>query len=161
MLLAAAGVGPTGGRAEGRATLTAVSVDPLTVFVYGTLRRGHPAHDAHLAGRIVGVWPARMAGLALHHGPGYPFATETGASPTDVAVGEVVELDPRRAVETMAGLDWWEDIDPVAPDRGLYVRVVRTAHLESGASRPAWVYLAGPGVALDPTTRIAGGEWRP
>lgn len=137
-----------------------MSVDPPAVFVYGTLRPGHPAHDHHLGGRIAGHEPATMAGLALHHGPGYPFATEVGARPTDLVVGEVVLLDPARAVSTLAGLDRWEDVDTVDPERGLYRRVVRPARTRSG-ERPAWVYVAGPTVALDPATRIPGGEWYP
>lgn len=136
-------------------------VDPLAVFVYGTLRPGHPAHDHHLVGRIAGHEPATMAGLALHHGPGYPFATTSGAGPGDLVVGDLVLLEPAAAAATLAGLDRWEDVDPVDPERGLYLRVVRPATTRSGGARPAWVYVAGPTVALDPATRIATGEWRP
>ncbi|MCC9704364.1 gamma-glutamylcyclotransferase [Streptomyces sp. MNU76] len=48
----------------------------LPVFVYGTLRPGEPNHDLFLRGRTAAEEPARMRGMALYDGPGYPYAVE-------------------------------------------------------------------------------------
>jgi gamma-glutamylcyclotransferase (GGCT)/AIG2-like uncharacterized protein YtfP len=48
----------------------------LPIFVYGTLRPGEPNHGLLLRGRTVAEEPARMRGMALYDGPGYPYAVE-------------------------------------------------------------------------------------
>jgi len=133
--------------------------DPTAVFVYGTLKRGQTAHDRFLAGRILAAEPATLPGIALHAGPGFPFATEDAVAAGVVAVGELVHVDPAQAEEVLADLDWWEEVDHLHPGSGLYIRVVRAARTTDGRRVPAWVYLAGPTVRLDPATRLPSGEW--
>ncbi|MFF5715560.1 gamma-glutamylcyclotransferase family protein [Streptomyces buecherae] len=57
----------------------------LPFFVYGTLRPGGRHHAWALRGRTRAQEPARMPGLALYEGPGYPYAVETGAVRSETA----------------------------------------------------------------------------
>lgn len=58
----------------------AASPERLPFFVYGTLRPGGRHHAWALRGRTRAQEPARMPGLALYEGPGYPYAVETGTA---------------------------------------------------------------------------------
>lgn len=131
----------------------------LPFFVYGTLRPGEPNHDLFLRGRMAHEEPARMTGLVLYDGPGYPYAVE---EPGGVVSGELVTARPEAYAELLAALDRLEDYAPGDP-RNLYERVLREAVRQSdGTPVRAWVYIAAPTVAARLRTRgtvIASGDW--
>ncbi|KUM81171.1 gamma-glutamylcyclotransferase family protein [Streptomyces curacoi] len=131
----------------------------LPFFVYGTLRPGEPNHDRFLRGRTAREEPARMTGLVLYDGPGYPYAVE---EPGSVVSGELVTARPEAYDELLDALDRLEDYAPGDP-HNLYERVVREAVRQSdGTPVPAWVYIAAFGVAARLRTRgpvIASGDW--
>ncbi|MFE9806016.1 gamma-glutamylcyclotransferase family protein [Streptomyces sp. NPDC005548] len=127
-------------------------------FVYGTLRPGERNHDLFLLGRTRSEEPARMTGLALHPGPGYPYAVE---EPGGTVTGDLVTALPGAYEELLAELDALEEYAPGDP-HNLYERVTRDVVLADGTAVPAWVYIAAPGVAarLRAGGRpIGSGEW--
>lgn len=136
-----------------------VSGPGLPFFVYGTLRPGEHNHDLFLRGRTSAERPARMQGLVLYPGPGYPYAVE---EPGAAVTGDLVTALPEAYGELLAELDALEEYVPGDP-RNLYERVARDVVLggESATVR-AWVYVAAPPVAarLRAGGRpIAAGEW--
>jgi len=129
-------------------------------FVYGTLRPGGANHTPALAARLAAVVPARMDGIVLHHGPGYPYALD--GAPGDTAHGALLLPGPDDHDEVLAALDHLEEYRPGDPG-SLYERVVRRARTAQGV-QDAWVYLAGPAVRHALRTggrRVAGGDWQP
>jgi gamma-glutamylcyclotransferase (GGCT)/AIG2-like uncharacterized protein YtfP len=134
----------------------------LPFFVYGTLRPGEPNHDLFLRGRTRTEEPARMRGMALYDGPGYPYAVEeTGGGGGDVS-GELVTARPESYDELLRVLDELEEYAPGDP-ANLYERVERAAILDDGTVVRAWVYVAAPTVAAGLRGRgklIEGGDWR-
>lgn len=145
----------------------------LPFFVYGTLRPGEPNHDLFLRGRTVTEEPARMPGMALYDGPGYPYAVENlgggggrstgGRSRGARAVsGETVTAHPQHYAELLCTLDQLEEYAPGDP-ANLYERVERPATLADGTVVRAWVYVAAPTVAAGLRARgrlIESGDWR-
>ncbi|MPY51897.1 gamma-glutamylcyclotransferase family protein [Streptomyces acidicola] len=131
----------------------------LPFFVYGTLRPGEHNHDHFLRGRTESEEPARMRGLVLYEGPGYPYAVEEA----DGAVaGEVVTARPEAYDELLRALDRLEDYVPGDP-RNLYDRVDREVTCADGTVLRAWVYVAAPAVAARLRTHgklIESGDWR-
>ncbi|WP_329283309.1 gamma-glutamylcyclotransferase family protein [Streptomyces sp. NBC_01451] len=132
----------------------------LPFFVYGTLRPGEPNHDRFLRGRTRSERPGRLTGAVLYDGPGYPYAV---AEPGGVVHGELVTALPEVYDELLAELDELEECVPGDP-RSLYERVARRVTLDAeGSAVSAWVYLAGPVVAVRLRARgslIKGGDWR-
>ena len=131
----------------------------LPFFVYGTLRPGERNHALFLRGRTVSERPARMPGLALHPGPGHPFAVE---EPGSAVAGDLVTALPAAYGELLALLDVLEEYTPGDP-RNLYERVARDAVLADGVAVRAWVYVAAPAPAARLRAAgqpIEGGEWR-
>ncbi|MGW1075102.1 gamma-glutamylcyclotransferase family protein [Streptomyces sp. NPDC002537] len=124
----------------------------LPVFVYGTLRPGHGNHGRFLRGRTVAEEPARMRGVVLFEGPGYPYAV---TDPEGEVRGEVVWLAPDRYDAVLASLDVLEGYAP-GGSANHYVRVVRTAAPERGGTVRVWVYLASEDVAR--RLRLRGGR---
>ncbi|MDT0572917.1 gamma-glutamylcyclotransferase family protein [Streptomyces sp. DSM 3412] len=154
----------------------------LPFFVYGTLRPGEPNHDLFLRGRTVAEEPARMRGMALYDGPGYPYAVESlgvgdgdgdgdgdgvvgageGRGGAGEVSGEIVAARPETYVELLRALDELEEYAPGDP-ANLYERVERTATLADGTVVRAWVYVAAPTVAAGLRARgklIESGDWR-
>ncbi|MEW2167992.1 gamma-glutamylcyclotransferase family protein [Streptomyces sp. NPDC007084] len=133
---------------------------PLPFFVYGTLRPGEHNHDRFLRGRTRSEEPARMPGLVLYPGPGYPYAVE---QPGGTVTGDLVTALPAAYAELLAELDTLEEYVPGDP-RNLYERVAREAvRTAGGATVRAWVYVASPPVAARLRTGgrpIQDGEWR-
>ncbi|WP_326582948.1 gamma-glutamylcyclotransferase [Streptomyces sp. NBC_00481] len=134
----------------------------LPFFVYGTLRPGEPNHDLFLRGRTRAEEPARMRGMTLYDGPGYPYAVEEiGGGGGDVS-GELVTARPESYDELLCTLDALEEYAPGDP-ANLYERVERAAILDDGTAVRAWVYVAAPAVAAGLRARgklIEGGDWR-
>lgn len=158
----------------------------LPFFVYGTLRPGEPNHDLFLRGRTVAEEPARMRGMALYDGPGYPYAVESlgdgdgdgggvgdgdgvgvvgageGRGGAGEVSGEIVAARPEAYVELLRTLDELEEYAPGDP-ANLYERVERPATLADGTVVRAWVYVAAPTVAAGLRARgklIESGDWR-
>ncbi|UGY91317.1 gamma-glutamylcyclotransferase family protein [Streptomyces gobiensis] len=132
--------------------------EQLPVFVYGTLRPGGSNYAWALRGRTACEEPARMRGLALYEGPGYPYAV----APAEGEVhGELVLPAPARYAEVLRVLDRLEGYAPGAPDN-LYERVTAEAVRPDGSTVRAWVYLAAAPLAdklRAAGTMIAGGDW--
>lgn len=147
----------------------------LPFFVYGTLRPGEPNHDLFLRGRTVAEEPARMRGMALYDGPGYPYAVESlgdgdgdgdgvgvGRGGAGEVSGEIVAARPETYAELLRTLDELEEYAPGDP-ANLYERVERPATLADGTVVRAWVYVAAPTVAAGLRARgklIESGDWR-
>ncbi|WP_328555685.1 gamma-glutamylcyclotransferase family protein [Streptomyces sp. NBC_00358] len=131
----------------------------LPFFVYGTLRPGEHNHDLFLRGRTRSEEPARMRGLSLYAGPGYPYAVE---EPGGVVSGELVTALSGAYRELLAALDELEEYTPGDP-RNLYERVVREAVRGDGRTAVrAWVYVAAPAVASRLRTDgkpVENGDW--
>ncbi|MBZ3900589.1 MULTISPECIES: gamma-glutamylcyclotransferase family protein [Streptomyces] len=139
----------------------------LPFFVYGTLRPGEVNHDLFLRGRTRTEEPARMYGMTLYDGPGYPYAVETGGAADGAAAragvsGELVTARPESYAELLRTLDELEEYAPDDP-ANLYERVAREAILADGTAVRAWVYVAAPHVAAGLRAGgkpIDGGDWR-
>ncbi|MER6009652.1 gamma-glutamylcyclotransferase family protein [Streptomyces bluensis] len=137
----------------------------LPFFVYGTLRPGEHNHDLFLRGRTESEEPARMRGLVLYDGPGYPYAVEEVEEVEEadgVVTGEVVTARPEAYDELLRALDRLEDYVPGDP-RNLYERVDREVTRTDGTVLRAWVYVAAPAVAARLRAHgklIESGDWR-
>ncbi|WP_393099064.1 gamma-glutamylcyclotransferase family protein [Streptomyces sp. LN325] len=139
--------------------MSVTNEERLPFFVYGTLRPGEHHHDLFLRGRTRSEQPARMRGIVLYDGPGYPYAVE---EPAGVVRGELVTALPEAYPELLGALDRLEEYVPGDP-RNLYERVVRDAARVDGTAARAWVYLAAPAVAARLRTHgrlVPGGDWR-
>ncbi|MDX3517467.1 gamma-glutamylcyclotransferase family protein [Streptomyces scabiei] len=136
----------------------------LPFFVYGTLRPGEVNHDLFLRGRTRAERSARMPGLTLYEGPGYPYAVEeTGDDHGGggAVTGALVTARPETYAELLRLLDELEEYAPGDP-ANLYERVERTAVLDDGTAVRAWVYVAAPAVAAGLRARgtpIEDGDW--
>lgn len=124
----------------------------LPVFVYGTLRPGSWNHDEWLAPWLAA--PCRADAVRrhrLHHLDGLPYVVASGCD-DDVVVGDLADLDGRRAREALAALDRLEDVEG-----GHYVRV---EVVTTGRER-AWMWVAGPLVRhrLVPSSVVGHGDW--
>ncbi|MBB1242845.1 gamma-glutamylcyclotransferase [Streptomyces durbertensis] len=129
----------------------------LPFFVYGTLRPGGRHHAWALRGRTVREEPARMAGLVLYQGPGYPYAV---AGEGEVR-GELVVPRPGEYEEVLRVLDELEEYRPGDP-ANVYERVAAEARPLVGGVERAWVYLAAAPLAARLRAEgvlIAGGDW--
>ncbi|MFF2994513.1 gamma-glutamylcyclotransferase family protein [Streptomyces sp. NPDC057950] len=139
--------------------MSVTNEERLPFFVYGTLRPGEHHHDLFLRGRTRSEQLARMRGIVLYDGPGYPYAVE---EPAGVVRGELVTALPEAYAELLGALDRLEEYVPGDP-RNLYERVVRDAARVDGTAARAWVYLAAPAVAARLRTHgrlLPGGDWR-
>ena len=99
------------------------------VFVYGTLRRGFCNHRYLRGSVLLGAGrTARPYGLYLKAGIPYLMANEARYP----VVGELYRVD----AATLAGLDRLEEHPHV------YERRPADIILDSGETRPAWIYFA-------------------
>ncbi|MFE7836552.1 gamma-glutamylcyclotransferase family protein [Streptomyces sp. NPDC057474] len=137
----------------------------LPFFVYGTLRPGEHNHDLFLRGRTRAEEPARMRGMALYDGPGYPYAVEEigeRARGGSAVSGELVTARPESYAELLRTLDELEEYTAGDP-ANLYERVEREATRDDGTVVRAWVYVAAPTVAAGLRAwgkLIESGDWR-
>jgi gamma-glutamylcyclotransferase (GGCT)/AIG2-like uncharacterized protein YtfP len=125
-------------------------LDPLPVFVYGTLRRGEAAaHHLPVTSRVT-VHEARAKGRLLHLGE-YPGLVR-GRS---WVRGEVHRYESLERV--LPSVDEYEDFRGYGRSDNLYRRVVDEV-LTEDASELAWVYryLGDPHAHPE----IEGGDWR-
>lgn len=137
----------------------------FALFVYGTLKKGFPAHERFF-GKDAELENALVRGELFDLPAGYPalavpqkdiladaekqrgkFIVRRGHP----VHGETIRFDePGR---TLPMLDAFEGFDPEG--ESLYVRVLITAWSASGASFPVWAY-----VMESPSgERLPGGRW--
>lgn len=129
----------------------------LPFFVYGTLRPGGRHHAWALDGRTSREEPARMPGLALYEGPGFPYAV---AGPGE-ARGDLVLPADAYYDEVVRVLDELEQYRPDDP-RNVYERVAADVLRRDGGAVRAWVYLAAAPLAARLRaggTRVPGDDW--
>jgi gamma-glutamylcyclotransferase (GGCT)/AIG2-like uncharacterized protein YtfP len=125
------------------------------VFVYGTLRPGHPNWERLLAGRSERAVSGRLAGVVLLDCGRYPAAVEQpGAAGV---VGEAVSIGRDAWPKVLTALDHLERYEPADPNR-LFDRVIRPVETAEGPVE-CWVYLAGPMLAGSERPVVAGGDW--
>jgi len=109
------------------------------LFVYGSLRSSGqvPKQIAHLANRF------HRLGLATVRGRLYDLGQYCAAVLDDDAPlmiqGELIELPSDG--EVLAGLDRYEEIDPLDPANSLFVRKKTQARLADGSTQNAWIYV--------------------
>jgi len=129
---------------------------PERVFVYGTLRRGggHPMAFL-LARRARPLGAATFRGVLLDVGP-YPAAVASDAE-GDVIHGELLELDPASAADTLARLDAYEGCPDADHHPALFVRSAHRVRRAEGGEARAWVWLWNRSVAG--LARIPSGDW--
>ncbi|MEU1597811.1 gamma-glutamylcyclotransferase family protein [Streptomyces sp. NPDC005708] len=130
----------------------------LPFFVYGTLRPGEHNHDLFLRGRTRREEPGLLPGAVLYDGPGYPYAVEQDGG---TVTGEIVTALPEAYGELLAALDRLEEYVPGDPHT-LYERVRRDVTAADGRTVHAWVYVAGPAVAVRLRAHgrpIESGDW--
>lgn len=156
---------------------------PLPLFVYGSLRRGQPAHR-RFCGRATVIPEAGLWGRLYQLAAGYPaLALPTGSilaqgsddPPSDARLAGVAELfDPLSArpagdwqwlrgqllilpdpARSLPRIDRYEEF---SPDRdGPYRRVLTAVRTGSGP-RAAWIYCTPRPPAGG--VRLRGGRWR-
>jgi gamma-glutamylcyclotransferase (GGCT)/AIG2-like uncharacterized protein YtfP len=124
------------------------------LFVYGTLlsRARHPMgarlrREARLLGAA--TMPGRLYSLGR-----YPGMVEA-AGADRLVHGELYALNTPAV--TLKWLDAYEGIVPGNPELSPYARVERAAHLVSGETLDAWVYLYRKSVKTQP--EVPGGHW--
>jgi gamma-glutamylcyclotransferase (GGCT)/AIG2-like uncharacterized protein YtfP len=107
-------------------------------------------------GRRLG--PATLRGVLLDVGP-YPAAvpSDGDADTDDRIVGELIELDPARAAETLVELDAYEGCPDREHEPALYVRSRQVVEGPSGEPLEAWVWFWNRG--REGLPRIPGGDW--
>lgn len=96
------------------------------VFVYGTLKKGYGNHERILNGLI--GYKATAPDIALHDGPGFPFAVRNADA---VAIGELYIVDDNQlnAMDALEGHPGW------------YKRELTHIILENHERCDGWVYL--------------------
>jgi gamma-glutamylcyclotransferase (GGCT)/AIG2-like uncharacterized protein YtfP len=109
---------------------------PDKLFVYGTLRRGHPLHE-HLdesSSQFLGH--GRIKGRLYDLGD-YPGAMPADSPGQEVA-GEIYVLsDPESQLRK---LDELEEFDPSNLEDSLFVRRLIEVELDDGRKAQAWAY---------------------
>jgi gamma-glutamylcyclotransferase (GGCT)/AIG2-like uncharacterized protein YtfP len=118
----------------------------FNLFVYGTLRRGGPAHD-RLAG-CEHVGEGKVGGVLYDIDGRFPALLHYGETPV---YGEIW----RCPAELLLQLDRFEGVDS-----GLFRRRGIEVETERGEV-PCWTYTAGPALSrkLQPDRRIRSGRW--
>lgn len=129
---------------------------PKHILVYGTLRAdgrhemsGVLARASAFAGK--GVVQARLFDLG-----GYPGIT-LSADPEDRVIGELYELYPETAADTLSVLDDYEGIGPNHPLPHTFRRTMVEVRLADGGLVPAWAYVLTASAPHYP--RIASGDY--
>ncbi len=121
--------------------LSAADSDAL-MFIYGSLKRGQPAH--HWLGGSPCCGEARLPGLALYDLGPFPMAVASN-DPQACLQGELYRVSPAQ----LARLDRFEGVPR------LYERQLRPL----GDGRTAWVYVGRPRQVRH-VSRIAAGVWQ-
>ena len=125
------------------------------LLVYGTLRPGGHNHP-HL-GSTVTEDTLGVTGLALHAGPGFPYATPSLGGRIVATLCTITQAD---WATTLRRLDVLEGYDPAREASSHYLRRRWPVTTPAGATVQAWIYLAGPRVNLAGYPRIPDGNWR-
>ena len=137
---------------------TAVDMEPKRLFVYGSLMEGFFNYKKVLEGKVITRVPAIARGILYHQcKKGYPAMI-----PGEGRVrGEFLELDNYESLITLCdNLEMY--LGPGHPGNE-YERRAEVVELETGETRPAWVYwyarsdLNSP---ENPVVLIPSGDWR-
>jgi gamma-glutamylcyclotransferase (GGCT)/AIG2-like uncharacterized protein YtfP len=132
-------------------------VNPHTVFVYGTLKRGERNHGL-LAAHARSIEPASIRGRLFDTGD-FPALAEGDG----IVHGELVELDPASVDTVIAVVDRLEGCIPGRDDLSLYHRRIVTATTGDGAGHEAYAYFynaAHPSLPpLTALTPVESGVW--
>ncbi|GAA1911608.1 gamma-glutamylcyclotransferase [Streptomyces sodiiphilus] len=133
----------------------------LPFFVYGTLRPGGRHHGWALAGRTAAQQPARLPGVVLYEGPGFPYAVPAPEDPRAQAHGELIHPAPGHYETVLKDLDHLEGYLPGAPGNH-YERMAMPALTPDGGRIDAWVYVAAGPLAARlrrDGRRVPGDDW--
>lgn len=118
-------------------------MDPLPLFVFGTLRRGEPNHG-YLAGRYDRCLPGRLDGFQRTvAGHGFPAIS---AAPGTIVEGELFFLTEATRARAMAECDRLEDVPP-GQLVGPYYRRAKVRVRTAEGMFIAWAY-------VDPATEV-------
>jgi gamma-glutamylcyclotransferase (GGCT)/AIG2-like uncharacterized protein YtfP len=110
-------------------------LEPLQIFVYGTLKPGESNYERYCEGRILQAQAAIMMGQLYDLPLGYPAMTSGNAA----VYGFLLSFaDPALLVQ----LDELEEYNPNRPvEQNEYIRVIAEAFdLNYRSLGPAWVY---------------------
>lgn len=148
--------------------------EPVRLFVYGTLMRGHAAHRL-LCRNLRSAAPATIRGRLLLHPDGYPVAAVNPADAVSLAGGPIRSARRTGAGgasrihgellclvlddEDLARLDAYEGCVPGRSS--LFARVRLPVRLDRGRrSLSAWTYVAGCSMPLARLPPLTDGRWR-
>lgn len=108
------------------------------LFVYGTLLPSEaPEEIASIVKRFRRLGAAQVRGRLYDFGE-FPGAVLDSSSRT-VVHGELVALPPHgRSLDL---LDQYEEFDPMAPEKSLFIRQKAKIRMANGSSREAWIYV--------------------
>lgn len=106
------------------------------LFVYGTLRAGHDAHETLKAAGAKMLGAGKVRGT-LHFPGDYPGLVRDGG-PDSFVRGEVYEL--RNPEADLRILDEYEEFDASDFPRSLFVRKRSSVYMSDGSRVSAWVY---------------------
>lgn len=114
------------------------------VFVYGTLRSGLGNYAWALHGKTTREQPAVLTGAVMHDNGGFPFVTTTDATPDNIVLGDLMDIDPALYDDVMSSLDSLEGF--IAPGYlgNMYERALVTVTTEDGTDVEAYTYLVAP-----------------
>src|SRR5215472_2106541 len=121
--------------------------DPVLVFVYGLLMRGHDLHHHMESGEYVGDGSVKGALVSLGRYPGLIEGSGT------------VRGELYRFADLPAALDVLDDVEefePTDPSRSLYLRIPIRVRTNDGEV-DAWTYLYNG--STDDAQPIPSGDW--
>ena len=130
------------------------------LFTYGTLRPGCPNADLLELGSASKprYESASAQGLALYanYSGSFPYARP---HPGRSIRGTLVTFTTEQWSKAHPLLDALEGYDPQRPGQGHYLRRLWLVSTDSERRTLAWIYLAGPRIALEPERLIRSGDW--
>lgn len=108
------------------------------LFVYGTLLPGEaPKEIAPIVRRFRRLGSAQVRGRLYDFGE-FPGAVLDPSSPTTIQ-GELVALPSDGRI--LQALDRYEEFDPMAPKKSLFVRKKAMVQMANGSTREGWIYV--------------------
>lgn len=108
------------------------------LFVYGTLRPGDaPEEIASIVKHFRRLGSAHVRGRLYDLGE-FPGAVPDPSSRTMI-YGELVALPPDERI--LEALDRYEEFDPLAPKKSLFVRKKVKVLMVNGSRREGWIYV--------------------
>ena len=132
-----------------------MTINPLTVFVYGTLKPGYANHNRYCRDRLLKIQPAQVQGALFDLPLGYPGM----AKGEQWVQGFILTL--KEDGTTLSDLDALEDYDPNNPN-SLYTREITEVFSPTGDSLgQVWVYyMAIAHIQSMQGTPVLSGNWQ-